>query len=274
METICLKCLDKEPSRRYASAKELAGELRRYLDGKPIRARPLGPTQRLWRWCRRRPVVAGLAASLLVTLVVGSAISSFFAVLANQRAREATDELWNAYLAQARAERRSGRPGQRFGSLAAIAAAAAIRPASELRDEAIASMAMVDLRLRQKWRWEREGDSCVQFDPSLDYYAGNDGQGNIRVWRVDGNDEVCRFPGHAYREDDLLFSHDSQFLAYMDSAGSPPECHLLDIGQGRELWKVVVAPGRSPWTSPPIAAPSPSSERLDQSNSATCGQAG
>jgi WD40 repeat protein/serine/threonine protein kinase len=72
LETICLRCLEKEPSKRYLSAGELAQDLRRYLDRRPIRARTVGQLERVWRWCRRRPALAGLTAAVAVLLIIVS----------------------------------------------------------------------------------------------------------------------------------------------------------------------------------------------------------
>jgi hypothetical protein len=74
LETICLKAMAKTPARRYQSAQELADDLRRFLDGKPIKARPVGLLESLWRWCRRNP----LAASLFLAMSLGSAAGFWY----------------------------------------------------------------------------------------------------------------------------------------------------------------------------------------------------
>ena len=71
LETICLKCLEKEPRRRYATAEELAQELGRFLRNEPIQARPIGRPEQMWRWCKRKPALAAVSASLAVVLALG-----------------------------------------------------------------------------------------------------------------------------------------------------------------------------------------------------------
>jgi hypothetical protein len=89
LETVCLKCLEKDPKKRYATAEALAEDLRRFLGGEPVKACPLGPIGRGAKWARRRPAVAGLLALCTALLLAGTGGSAYFAVVANFRAGQA-----------------------------------------------------------------------------------------------------------------------------------------------------------------------------------------
>ncbi|HZZ26873.1 MAG TPA: protein kinase [Pirellulales bacterium] len=89
METITLKCLEKDPAKRYQTAQELADDLQRWLKREPIQARPIGRVERGWRWCRRNSLAAGLAAAVFAILAAGVTVSSFFAASASREAAAA-----------------------------------------------------------------------------------------------------------------------------------------------------------------------------------------
>jgi eukaryotic-like serine/threonine-protein kinase len=89
LETICLKCLQKDPRRRYASGHDLASDLNAWLDSRPISARRVGTAERAWLWCKRKPVVAALAAGVVLAVLAGTVAVITVQATANGRLRTA-----------------------------------------------------------------------------------------------------------------------------------------------------------------------------------------
>jgi WD40 repeat protein/tRNA A-37 threonylcarbamoyl transferase component Bud32 len=118
LDTICLKCLQKEPWRRYAMAGELAADLRRYLAGQPVLARRLGKIGRTLRWVRRNRAVSSLLAATMITLLTATIVSVYFgvraaqsAVRADQQATIVTETLYDSLLQEMRLTREVRRQG-------------------------------------------------------------------------------------------------------------------------------------------------------------------
>jgi serine/threonine protein kinase/WD40 repeat protein/tetratricopeptide (TPR) repeat protein len=248
LETIVLKAMAKEPAGRYGSADALAEDLRRFLADRPVLARRSPLPERAWRWCRRNPAVAtlsGFAALLVAAVAVVSSVAALWlhterdTALDNLRwaeraekqlqkehdlvlvhvgevehaKQEATDKLWGSYLAQARASRWSGQAGRRFTSLAALGRAAAIRPSLDVRNEAIACMALADLRrMIRPLPPSVPSGLALAFDSTLEHYACAGAKGAVTVRRAADHRVIASLPNQGEIAH-LDFSPDGELLA-------------------------------------------------------------
>ena len=158
LETVCLKCLEKQPSKRYSTTREFSNELQLFLRGEPIHARPITSAERAWRWCKRKPMVSALTCSLAVAVLGGLAgvtlqwrraehnatVARSEAERADLNAQEITLSLYRSLLREAQATRMARESGYRRKVWQRLTEAMALGSPEmnllELRQEAVACM--------------------------------------------------------------------------------------------------------------------------------------
>ena len=252
LETIVLKAIAKQPSDRYQNPESLGADLRRFIEDRPIHARRIGSAEWFWRWCRRNPLVAGLAAAVVIlaaVLSVGATVMDLVrderdSALVNlnlaidaekvakqnqRRAEQAEGEVKiRSHLAQAAAYRHAGQAGRRVKSLDEIRQAMELKPSlplqAALRDEAIACMVLVDLQSIDVP--ETAGASRIAFDRTYKQYAVVDKHGKIFVRRLGARGNLCELPGHGHAEVGLSFSSNGGYLV-----SSPQDRFQIQIWQ-------------------------------------------
>jgi serine/threonine protein kinase/WD40 repeat protein/tetratricopeptide (TPR) repeat protein len=240
LETIVLKALAKAPGDRFENADEMGAELRRYLENRPIRSRPIPAYQRFWRWCKRNPALAtagmtAAAATIALAIVSSLAARNYSdqvqALKVEQQQtklaeHKALRELGNSLVTEGAALQRSGLVGQRFESLRRLERAAQILRADpesrhrlpEIRDHVIAGLGLVDLRIR----FEREVGiwRSLAIDNALERYAFCAPSGEMVICRLDEGEELSRLSVPGRRDSSTswgaVFSPDGDLLVTID----------------------------------------------------------
>ena len=258
LQAICLRCLEKSLTSRYRSATELASDLRRFLAGETVDARPISSRERLARWCRRNPVIAILSAAV-VLLAIGASIASIalaqsrsetlrHLAAANSAKIESMRKARAANAAHARSVRRTGLMGQRVESLRAIAAAMEHADQLqvsddlrlELRNEAIASLSLIDLEIDQQWPAVTNEDSYPATSDDGQFYVRVEGQAlsicdlqdNSVKHQLELDEPTDRYIGYMFSPDNRYFA------ARYERAAMRERLHVWDLKTGQSLGSI------------------------------------
>jgi WD40 repeat protein len=243
LETICLKCLQKESARRYASAAALTDDLQRWLEGRPIRGRRTGLLGRAGRWCRRNPTLAAAVAAASLFLVAGTLVSSLLAVHAREAAGRADEEAARARAAKLFSDYRAYVSEMKLASLDWEAGHTSM-VTQRLREQQPLSPDAPELRgfewyyLQRRCQLELRtlvGDTdrlfCVAFSPDGRLLASAGQDGTVKLWDAATCQEVCPLPGHKGIVSGVAFSLDGKLA----SAGQDQTVRLWDPATRRQL---------------------------------------
>jgi serine/threonine protein kinase/WD40 repeat protein len=211
LDWIVMKCLDKDRTRRYDTANGLAMDVQRYLADEPVVARPPSKLYEFQKTVRRHKFGFAAGAAIITVLAIGVVVSTWQAVHIARAHRDGTEKLFDSYLAQARLMRRGGNEGQRFESLDLVTKAAAIHASAEVRSEAIACLALTDVRFTDA---SESPDPDELWDAEVELRAARKGDGTISVRKVRDDSAVALLPSVGVGVGLLhAFSLDGRYLA-------------------------------------------------------------
>jgi WD40 repeat protein len=246
--TICLQCLHKDPRQRYASALALAEDLQRFLDGRPIKARPVGLPTRAVKWARRRPAVAALGTGICLAVALGFAGVTWQWREADGARRTAEDRLYFNRIALAHQAWQGYQVGQ----------------ADRILDDCLPAPGQAD---RRSWEWHYLRRLCrsavltlaghkltvtgVAYSPDGRLIASCSGEwrgaepGEILVWDAETGDLLHAFRGHQRTVNRVSFAPGGRLLV---SSGLDATVRLWDLTRPREPAAVLQQPG-SAWAA-------------------------
>jgi WD40 repeat protein len=257
LETITLKCMAKDPARRYASAAELAADLRAWLNGDPIRARPVGRVERAQRWCRRNPVIAALLSVILLFSmgVTWQWVRAELALEAELTARTNADQA-----SQSALRARDSEKIERESATLRLYANNILLAQREWRDNYMgrANRLLDDCPVRfRDWEWEylrkisRQqlltltgyGNplSAVAYSPDGVRIVGGGWVPTVKVWDAFSGSELAEFHVEGGSIESVAYSPDGRQIAAATSDGY---IHLWDVQHGNAVARYK-APGDS-----------------------------